>query len=145
MARYFTSYILHSTLIKFGAHKMGEHKGYIKNSHEKGSINISEDVVAIIAASAAVEVEGVRGLHYSHGKELTHMIGKRGFARGVKLSIEGENIAIDVHIVAEMGYSVSEVGAAIQKAVVTAVEDAVGAKVSAVNVHVGGVALKKAK
>jgi len=122
---------------------MGEYKGYIKNSDDKGSINISEDVVAVIAASAAVEVEGVHGLFYSQGKEITHMIGKRGFSRGVKLSVEGNDIGIDVHIVAEMGYSISEVGAAIQKAVISAIEDTVGAKVSAVNVHICGVAHKK--
>ena len=122
---------------------MGEQKGYIKNSDDKGSINISEDVVAIIAASAAVEVEGVHGLFYSPGKEITHMIGKRGFSRGVKLNIEGDDITIDVHIVAEMGFSISDVGVAIQKAVTSAIEDTVGAKVNAVNVHICGVALKK--
>jgi len=124
---------------------MGDHKGYIRNADEKGSINISEDVVAIIAASAATEVSGVHSLYYSHGKEITHMIGKRGFARGIKLNIEGDVMTIDVHIVADMGYSVSEVGASIQKAVISAVEDAVGAKVSAVNVHICGVALKKGR
>ena len=124
---------------------MGEQKGYIRNADEKGSINISEDVVAIIAASAAMDVEGVHGLHYSHGKELTHMIGKRGFSRGVRLQTEGDVITIDVHIVADIGYSVSEVGAAIQKAVVSAVEDTVGVKVKAVNVHICGVALKKGR
>jgi len=122
---------------------MGEHKGYIRNSDEKGSVNISEEVVAIIAANAALEVEGVHGLHYSHGKEFTHMIGKRGFARGVKIVVEGDDITIDVHIVAEMGHSISEVGASIQKSVISAIEDTVGAKVSAVNVHICGVALKK--
>ena len=124
---------------------MGEQKGYIKNSDEKGSINISEEVVTVIAASAAVEVEGVHGLFYSHGKELTHMLGKRGFARGVQLSIEGDEITVDVHLVAEMGYSVSEVGASVQKAVMSAIEDTVGAKVNAVNVNICGVSLKKSR
>jgi len=124
---------------------MAENKGYIKSSDEKGSINISEDVVTIIAASAAVEVEGVHGLYYSHSKEISHIISKRSFSRGVKLCVEGEEITVDVYIVAEMGYSVSEVGAGIQKAVMSAVEDTVGAKVSAVNVHICGVALKKSR
>jgi len=124
---------------------MGENKGYIRNADEKGSINISEDVVAIIAASAAMEVQGVHALYYSHGKELTHKLGKKGFAKGVKLVFDGDNITVDVHIVAEMGSSVSEVAAEIQKAVISAVEGAVGAKVCAVNVHVCGVALKKSK
>ena len=122
---------------------MGEQKGFIKNSDEKGSINISEDVVAVIAASAAVEVEGVHGLFYSHSKDITHRIGKKGFAKGVRLNIEGDEIMVDVQVIAGVGYSVSEVGAGVQKAVISAIEDTVGAKVSAVNVNICGVALKK--
>ena len=124
---------------------MGDSKGYIKNADEKGSISISEDVVSVIAASAAVEVDGVHGLHSSHGKEITNIVGKRGLSRGVKLYIDGDNVTIEVHVVAEMGYSVSTVGSEIQKAVIAAVEAAVGATVSAVNVHICGVALKKGK
>jgi len=124
---------------------MGESKIYIRNADEKGSINISEDVIAVIAASSAMEVDGVNAFFYSHGKEITRKIGKKGFSKGVDLVIDGDEVTIDVHIIVDMGYSVSEVGAAIQKAVVTAVEDAVGAKVVAVNVHIRGVALRKPK
>jgi uncharacterized alkaline shock family protein YloU len=128
-----------------GALKMGEHKGYIKNTDEKGSINISEDVVAIIAAAAAAEVEGVHGLFFPHGKELTQMIGRKGLSRGVRLCIDGDNVTIDVYVMVEMGYSVSEVGVEIQGVVMSAVEAAVGVTVSAVNIHICGVALKKNK
>jgi len=124
---------------------MGEQKGYIRNADEKGSVNISEDVIAIIAANATLDVEGVNGFYYSQGKELTQMIGKRGYIRGVKLGIDGEEITIDVYIMAERGYSVNEIGKKIQDAVISAVEDAVGAKVSAVHVHVCGVAMKRNK
>ena len=122
---------------------MGEYKGYIKNSDEKGSINISEEVVAIIAASAAVDVDGVYGLFFSHGKELTNMLGKKGLSKGVKLFIEEDDVVIDVFVIAEIGYSVNEVGSEIQRAVASAVEAAVGVSVSAVNVHICGVSLKK--
>ena len=126
---------------------MADHKGYIKNSDEKGSINICESVVAVIAATAAVEVEGVHGLFHSHGKELTTttIAGRKGISRGVKLIIDGENVTIDIFVITEIGFSVSDVGAAIQKAVISAVESAVGARVSAVNVNICGVSLKKAK
>lgn len=124
---------------------MGEQKEYIRNTDEKGSVNISEDVVAIIAANAAAEVEGVNGFFFSQGKEISNLIAKRGQAKGVKLTIEDDTVAFDVYVVVEMGCSVNEVGEKIQKAVISAVEDAVGAKVSAVNVHICGVALKRAK
>ena len=124
---------------------MAESKGYIRSADEKGSINISEDVIAVIAAAAASEVEGVHGLFFSPGKELTNMLGRKSQYRGVKLLIEGDDLAIDVYILAEMGFSVSEVGAEIQKAVMSAVEAAVGIAVKSVNVHICGVSLKKGK
>ena len=124
---------------------MGEGKGYIKNSDEKGSVNISEDVVAVIAATAAIEVEGVHGLYYSHGREITTVAGRRGLTKGVRLSIKEDGVTIDIYVVVDMGYPVSEVGAEIQKAVISAVESAVGATVNAANVHISGVSLKKSK
>ena len=124
---------------------MGDQKGYIKNADEKGSINISEDVVALIASTAASEVEGVSGFYYTQGKEITSMIGKRGQPKGVRLTIAEDSIAFDVYIVVDMGYSVTEVGVNVQKAIVSAVEDTVGTKVSEVNVHICGIAQKKSK
>ena len=124
---------------------MGENKGYVRNTDEKGSINISEDVIAIIAAAAAAEVDGVNGLFFPHGKDLSNMVGRKGLSRGVKLSIDEDGFMIDVSIIAEMGYSVSEVGAEVQKVVISAVEAAVGVMLKAVNIHICGVALKKSK
>lgn len=124
---------------------MGENKGYIRRLDEKGSINISEDVVAVIAAAAASEVEGVHGLFYTPVKELSNMLARKGTTKGVKLLIDGDDVVIAVYIVADMGYSVSEVGAEIQRVVMSAVEAAVGITVKAVNVHISGVTLKKSK
>ena len=124
---------------------MADNKGYIKSADEKGSINISEDVIAVIAAAAASEVEGVHGLFFTPGRELTNMLGRKSLSRGIKMLIDGEKLVIDVYIMADMGYSVSDVGAEIQKAVMSAVEAAVGVTVSSVNVHICGVSLKKNK
>ena len=122
---------------------MGESKGYIRTADENGSINISEDVVAVIAASAAAEIEGVQGLFFSPGKELSNMVGKKGLSKGVKLVVDGDNVTIDVYIIVGIGYSVSDVGTEVQKAVISAVEATVGVSVAAVNVHICGVSLKK--
>ena len=122
---------------------MADNKAYITTSDEKGSINISEDVVAVIAAVAAAEVEGVYGPFLSHNKDIPNVMGRKGLARGVKLQIDGDDVSIDINIIAEVGYSVSEIGTKVQKAIVAAVQDAAGAKVSAVNVNVCGIALKK--
>ena len=121
---------------------MSESKHYIKTVDKSGSINISEDVVAAIVATAATEVKGVHGLYYSAGKELSQAISKRGVSRSVKLVLNEDDVQVDVYVLLAKDGSASEVGADVQKAVMTAVEDSVGVKVSAVNVHICGVSLK---
>ena len=123
---------------------MAESKGYIRNVDEKGSINICQNVVAVIAAAAAVENEGVYGLYQSPGRELTTVSGKKGISKGVRVNIDGDKITIDVYFIASIGFSVNEVGETVQKKVKAAIEEAVGATVSAVNIHICGVSLKKA-
>jgi uncharacterized alkaline shock family protein YloU len=124
---------------------MPESKEYIRISDEKGSINISEEVVAVIAAAAAIEVDGVHSLFFSHGKEPANMLSKKALSRGVKLNIEGDDVAVDVYVIASIGHSVNEVGVDIQKAVISAVESTLGVKVGTVNVNICGVSLKKSK
>lgn len=122
---------------------MGDNKGYIKKADNRGSVNISEEVIAIIAASAAAEVSGVYGLSTAPGREITQKLGRRGSAKGVKISVEDEDVVIDIQIMVEMGTPINEVGSEIQNVVKSAVETAVGLTVKAVNVHVCGIALKK--
>lgn len=124
---------------------MAESKEYIKINDEKGSINISEEVVAVIAGAATIEVEGVHSLFFSHGKEPSNMLSKKVLSKGVKLSIEGEDVIIDVYIIASIGHSVNEVGVDIQKAVISTIDATLGVKVSTVNVNICGVSLKKSK
>jgi len=124
---------------------MPDSKGYIKSSDDKGSINICQNVVAVIAAAAVVENDGVYGLYQSPGRELTTVSGKKGISRGIRINIDEDNITVDVYFIANLGFAVNEVGAAVQKAVKSAIEEAVGATVNAVNIHICGVSLKKAK
>ena len=124
---------------------MADSKGYIRSTDERGSINICQNVVAVIAAAAAVDVDGVHGLYQSPGRELTTVSGRKGISKGIRIQIDGDEVIVDVNFIAEMGQSVSEVGAAVQSAVKSAIEEAVGAKVNAVNINICGVSLKKAK
>ena len=124
---------------------MPESKGYIRTSDERGSINICQSVVAVIAATAVIEISGVYGLYQSPGKELITLAGKKGLTKGVRVNVEEDDISVDVYIITEMGFSVNEIGIKVQKAVIAAIEEAVGIDVNTVNVHICGVSLKKAK
>ena len=81
---------------------MGENKEYISHFEEKGNINIAEEVIAALAAGAAVEADGVTGLAVSPGKEVTDIIGKRT-VKGVKVQLEDEQLVIDVCVLAVLG------------------------------------------
>jgi len=124
---------------------MGENKDYIVYPEEKGSINISEEVIAIIAANAALETEGVAALSASLGKDLAELLGKKNLSKGVKITADETGVKADVFILVKIGTSVNKVGAQVQENVHSAIESMTGVKVMEVNVHVSGVWLERAK
>ena len=64
---------------------MGEGKEYVSRSDELGSIHISEEVLAVIAAAAVLEVEGIGGLAANLGTDLAELLGKKNLSRGICL------------------------------------------------------------
>ena len=122
---------------------MGENNKYITSADENGGVSISQDVIAVIAGSAALEVEGVSSLHPVHSRDIAELVGKKGFMRSVRTVIDGDSVALGVYIITEVGAKVGRVGANVQKAVIEAIENSVGIKPAAVNVHVSGISLKK--
>ena len=124
---------------------MGENKDYITYAEERGSINISEEVLAIIAGGAALEIDGVAGLYSTPGRDIAELLGKKNLAKGVRIRVEEKTITADIYIMAAFGSAVNEVGTAVQKAVATAIESTTGLSVASVNVHVCGIAFKKEK
>ena len=54
---------------------MSEAKEYLVQPVEKGTVNISEEVVAAIAALAISDVEGVYGLSSSFTADLAELLG----------------------------------------------------------------------
>ena len=67
---------------------MGEGREYVSRSDELGNIHISEEVLAVIAAAAALEVEGVGGLAANLGTDLAELLGKKNLSRGIRLQVE---------------------------------------------------------
>ena len=124
---------------------MADGKEYISKVSEEGSVNISEDVISIIAQEAMREVEGFGGVSNSLGKDLAELIGKKSAARGVSVQPGEESVSIDVFVSIKYSYSVTAVSQGIQESVRKAVEDMTGIPVTAVNVHVGGIAFDKSK
>ena len=122
---------------------MGEGKEYVSRSDELGNIHISEEVLAVIADAAALEVEGVGGLAANLGTDLAELLGKKTLSRGIRLEVAEENVTVDVNILVKYGHTIPEVGRAVQEAVMSSIEATSGLTVEAVNVNVGGVIFDK--
>lgn len=121
---------------------MAEIKEYIAKADEGGSISISEEVIASIAAVAALEIDGVASLG-SSSVDISELLGKKSSAKGVKIQLEGDATEIAISIAIKKGHIIPTVAKAVQKNVITAVESMTGLKASAVNVKVTGVVFEK--
>ena len=122
---------------------MAENKEYYTQKVENGSIQISEDVVASVAAMAVMEQEGVCGLSTGIGSDIAEMLGKKTLAKGIRLSTEGETLRIDCEIVAQFGQPVFVLARNVQEHVKSCVESLTGLSVAQVNVNVSGIALPR--
>lgn len=122
---------------------MGENKEYLSATQENGSIHISQEVIASIAALAASEVEGVCGLSANLGSDIAELLGKKNLGRGVKITIDDDSITIDCYVVALYGHSVIDIAKNVQERVTTAVESMTGTVVRSVNVDICGITLPK--
>ena len=107
---------------------------------ENDGIQISSDVVAVIAGVAVSEVQGVAGMAGGFAGGISEVFsGKKNLAKGIKTEINEKNVKIDVNIIVEYGSRIPDVAFEIQNRVKKAVEGMTGLKVEEVNVHVQGV------
>ena len=122
---------------------MAENKEYLTQTEDSGNINISEEVIASIAAVAATEVDGVSSLG-SGSVDIAEFLGKKSASKGVKLTVDEENIVVDIYINVKYGSIVPTVAKNVQDNIASAIESMAGRIVGAVNVHVSGVQFEKA-
>ncbi len=107
---------------------------------ENEGIQISNDVVAVIAGVAVSEVQGVSGMSGGFAGGITEVLsGKKNLAKGIKVEINEDTVKIDVNIIVEYGSRIPDVAFEIQNRVKKSVGNMTGLKVEEVNVHVQGV------
>ena len=113
---------------------------------ENEGIQISNDVVAVIAGVAVSEVSGVSGMSGGFAGGISEVLsGKKNLAKGIKVDITDSKAKIDVNIIVEYGSRIPDVAFEIQNRVKKAVESMTGLSVEEVNVHVQGVNTDTAK
>ena len=121
---------------------MADGKEYVSRPDELGNIHISEEVLAVIAAAAAMEVEG--SLAANLGSDIAELLGgKKNLSKGIHIAVEEESIRVDVSLLIKYGYTIIDVAKEVQNAVYSAIENTSGLTVECVNVHVLGVAFDR--
>ncbi|HQA08526.1 MAG TPA: Asp23/Gls24 family envelope stress response protein [Syntrophomonadaceae bacterium] len=110
---------------------------------EMGTIRIADEVVSTVAGLAAMDVEGVAAMSGGWGTDLVEKLGRKNFGKGIKVEVNNDETRIDIYIAVQFGYPIPEVAENVQKEVKVAVETMTGLQVTAVNVHVVSVQIKK--
>ena len=103
---------------------------------EVSNIDISDDVIAVIASKAAVETKGVAGMSSGIGKQIATMLGRENLSKGIKVSIQDNRAFIEVYVIIRYGFRIPEVAWEIQNNVKKDVEAMTETSVEEVNIHI---------
>lgn len=114
----------------------------IQNDASKGEIKIADEVVAIIAALAATEVEGVSSMAGNITNELIGKLGMKNLSKGVKVDVLEGIVTVSLALNLKYNYSIVEVSARVQEKVKNAIENMTGLEVADVNIKVAGVEME---
>lgn len=111
-----------------------------ESENNDSGVEISEEVVAVIAGIAVSDVQGVAGMAKGFAGGLTEALsGKKNMAKGIKVEVGDKETKIDVNIIVEYGSRIPDVAFEIQSRVKKSVKEMTGLEVVSVNVHVQGV------
>ena len=108
-----------------------------------GTVQIADEVVAIIAGLAATEVEGVASMNGNITNELVGKLGMKSLSKGVKVDVLDNVVCVDPNLNLEYGYNIPEICQTVQEKVKTAIENMTGLQVSDVNISIASVELEK--
>lgn len=113
----------------------------IKLNTEYGQINISDEAIAVIAGSAAMECYGLVGMasrkQFKDG--FAELLGRENLTRGVEVNLDNNRLSIHLYIIVSYGTKISEVAHNIQLKVKYVLNEVVGLDVDKVSISVQGV------
>lgn len=104
-----------------------------------GEVVIADEVVAVIAGLATMEIEGVASMAGNATRELISKIGIKSLSKGVKVDILDGIVTVALAINLKYGYSIKTVSEKVQEKVKVAVENMTGLTVADVNIRIAGV------
>lgn len=106
-----------------------------------GTVKIADDVVAMIAALAATEVDGVAAMNGNVANELLSRVGVKGLAKGVRVDIFNKKVKVELAITMEYGFNIPATCQSVQTKVKSAIENMTGLEVTDVNIRISGISM----
>lgn len=111
----------------------------MEENEAKNDVQITEDVISVIAGIAIKDIEGVAKAATGFTEGISEAFGIKNLGKGVKVEINEKEVKIDVSIILKYGAKIPEVASKIQEKIATDVETMTGLKVVSVNVKVQGI------
>ena len=108
-----------------------------------GKIEISPEVIEVIAAIAASEVEGVASIRGNFASGVAEKLGRKSHRKGVKVDLTDDGIVLDVYVIVEYGYSIPSIGQEIQKNIRQELQNMTSLDVNEINVHIVGISFEQ--
>lgn len=120
---------------------MVESQSFEMNSQtdELGKVEISPEVIEVIAAIAASDVEGVSAMRGNFATGVAEKLGRKSHRKGVKVDLTDHGIILDVFVVIEYGFSIPSVGQEIQTSIRQELQNMTALDVKEINIHVVGI------
>ena len=105
-----------------------------------GEVQISNDVLAVISAMAAMEVDGVVAMAGNITAELASKLGMKKLSKGVRVDVVDNTVMVDLSIILRINENIVTISKKVQDKVKTTVENMTGMEVANVNVNIASVA-----
>ena len=111
----------------------------IQSDENLGEVKIADEVVAIIAGLAAMEVDGVASMAGNATREIIGKLGMKTLSKGVKVDVLEGIVTVCMNLNLKCGYSIREISGKVQEKVKTAIENMTGLTAADVNIRIAGV------
>ena len=115
----------------------------IYDSENVGEVQITEDVIAIIAGLAATEVDGVYSMAGGITNELVSMLGRKNLSAGVEIECGDGAVSVAISLIIKYGYTVPDVTGRVQENVANAIKNMTGLEVTKVDINVTNVNIEQ--
>ncbi len=114
----------------------------MKIQTEHGFVDVSDDVIAGIASVCANNCFGVCGMaHRTKTDGIVNLLRGENYRKGVAVTVEGDNVDIDLHIIVKHGVNIAAVGESITSEIRYNVELLAGVHVRTVDIYVDSIML----